>query len=420
MTSLNTKRIYTIESLSKIFVLAQRSYHTEFEYDDDVGEVKTNEGTLSISALKDVQKLYETGKQSYVGKGSQTLLDKQVRSSKEHINFTLYKYFIHEIEMLVETGLEKMNAGTLVSIKPHKLVIYGKDDFFSKHIDSVHTSGQNMSCVVELDHPYEGFNCIYKDDNQNKEHGLVARPKEKDNTEEDEDKKCGALIVNGELLERRNGKCLLALFYNDCEHEVEQIFNGYRVSITFDLVVNPLKNKEEEKTTLEKDMKYLYNSGIKRIGFFALNKYIEEQQLKGADAQVVNMLKPYIKNHKMLDLKHNGCSWYHPKIFSYNSEQFGMIEIEDEGEDTRCGDDYSPIQFPKPKSLSELNSSYYVVENDTVFKDKYCLGDIVVLWSPCEPVQTHRGNDEIHLGNEGISGCFHRNPFIVCELKDTF
>jgi hypothetical protein len=340
--------------------------------------------------------LHRLGTDSKVGKGSETVLDKKVRSSKEYTGDGVYwdQQFSLLVKDHVTKLLAKMNAGELVAIKPYKIVVYGKGDFFSEHMDSTHTPGQTMTAVVELCTDFED----------------------------------GELMVDGKDMSGSGEQVKLMVFDHDLKHNVEEVTNGYRISITYDLVVDsvtPVPSVEEKVMSSVVDR--LKALGVKRCGFFCTQRYFEDQKLKGADARVVEAFKPLVSKIEEHDLSTDDCrNWYHPNV--WNAKNSGpecgslMYEVEsytdDEEypeEETYHGEDYDAPSKPTTKSFPGVWSPS--TDNSEVFREEYCLGDVFVMWSPHTPKHSMKGNDEIHLGNEGFYGDVHENRFVVMTLK---
>lgn len=339
--------------------------------------------------------LYALGDDSPVGKGKETVIDKKVRSSKELTGTTIKwsSEFLNYCASKVDVMVQKMNAGTLKELKPHKIIIYGPGDFFAEHMDSTHTPGQNMTAVVELATSWD------TDDLGGEEWGLRVGDK-KFRTEEDE--------IN------------LFVFDHDIPHEVNRISAGYRVSITFDLIVDPLVN---EKIVLSDMVEKIKKLGAKRFGFFGTHRYMGDQALKGVDIRLVELLKPFAKRIERLNLSTDDTrNWYHPKVWELKNSAPGvselMYEVDDysEEEDVYHGNDYeAPSGLPKSKFPSEWKPADD--ELTELINPKYCLNDVFCLWTPYKPRHSMMANDEIHLGNEGFYGDIHDCTFLLFELE---
>jgi len=391
--SLPAKMGFDLPSITRLFDGGAFGgvYSTELDYTSKIANITSLGALFTDPSEKVIKRFYDSPnfKESYVGKGDKTVLDKDARSSRESTDFKLDDDFDKYIAEKVKTGLAELNAGELLIMSPHKIIIYGPGDFFSEHMDSCHTPGQNMSCVVELVSEYE--------------------------TEDD----TGGLIVNGkDVMEGHDlEKPSLCVFYHDLPHRVPKIELGYRVSITFDLVVEPPKFDINFKEDLDK-MKEL---GVTRFGFFASHRYLgNNQPLKGTDDKIVKGVTPYTRSVRRIVM---GCyenGWMHEKLNDLMSDAArGLLwdvndNEEDEGDEGNGKDEvqnqYSKLSFPK-----EFEKRYEQGRYDMI-KDEYRYGDVFVCWTPWSDNQTHTSNEEIRLGNEGFYGEICENTFILFEI----
>lgn len=127
--------------------------------------------------------LYMSGIQTPVGKGANTC------KSIELSNLTV-KWTSEFINLCVSKVSKMLNDDKLKDLKPCKIIIYGPGDFFVA--DSTHTTGQNMTAICELVTEWES---------------------DKFKTEKNN------------------------VFDHNLPHEVNKITKGYRVLITFELIV---------------------------------------------------------------------------------------------------------------------------------------------------------------------------------------
>jgi hypothetical protein len=82
-------------------------------------------------------------------------------------------------------------------------------------------------------------------------------------------------------------------------------------------------------------------------------------------------------------------------------------------EETYHGEYYDP---PSEPYKTPVPSSWSPKRGKHVFKDKYALGDVFLLWSPHKPRHNSYGDEEVHLGNEGFGGDIHENVFILFTI----
>jgi len=144
------------------------------------------------------------------GRGEQTLTDLSVRDTWEITpdQAALTGLDWDTILAEVRDGLG-LPAGARLRAEPHALLVYGKGQFFLPHQDSEKDDAMIGTLVVSLP----------------------------------------SLHAGGELVIEHSGKTItyqapatevtLAAFYADCRHEVRPVRTGYRVTFTFNLLLDP-------------------------------------------------------------------------------------------------------------------------------------------------------------------------------------
>lgn len=345
--------------------------------------------------------LYENGTDSLVGKGTNTVLDQKVRKSKEFASDLIQwdDKFISKCKEKISESLKEMNAGKLVNLTPHKVIVYAPEDFFRDHMDSVHTPGQSMTAVVEIPMKYD---------------------------------KEEYLRVEGYSYDPVEGTTLF-VFDHDLTHCVYPVEN-YRISITFDLEIDPELEKLPKIDHIIDEWKSL---GVKKVGFFTLHTYFEDQPLKGVDARLFDLLIPHCKSSEKLNLKSfeeeeyiedeyvTKNNWYHPRVWRLmnNAPDAGRLMTEvysdEEEEEEWCNKKIDePIEWERWGG--EEDSSSWVVEKcqwSDVIADKYSLGDVFRLWTPVKSKLSMKGREDVHLGNEGFYGEIYESMFVLFELN---
>ena len=170
----------------------------------------------------DIQNLLKVSSPAKFGLREQTLLDTSVRDTQEisanqlHIqcNDGAFENMLDDMRDML--GLSE-NAKLTAHL--HNMLIYEAGQFFKPHQDSEKLDGMVATLVVILPSPHIGGDLII-DHNKN-QYRFVS-----------------------EHLDARTLKCLA--FYADCHHEVETIREGYRVALTYNLVLEPVHDQLQE------------------------------------------------------------------------------------------------------------------------------------------------------------------------------
>src|SRR5690606_16923428 len=115
----------------------------------------------------------------------------------------------------------------------------------------------------------------------------------------------------------------LYVFHHDTPHEVKTVTKGFRITITFDLVVSPLDYQDKIEGMVE-DIK---NLGAKRFGFLTTHmSFGKDQPLKGDDARFVSSMEKLGYTFERMDVTGFTNSYnygFHSQLINTNLwEQF--------------------------------------------------------------------------------------------------
>jgi hypothetical protein len=145
------------------------------------------------------------------GRGEETVTDLAVRNTWE-----IPKHLVHAtwnapvLQVILETVKEELGLpnGGVLTADLHSLLVYEPNQFFLAHQDSEKDDAMVGTLVVTLPSSYTG----------------------------------GELMVghNAEWKAYRGSKTTLSLvaFYADCQHEVLRVKSGYRVTLTYNLLLH--------------------------------------------------------------------------------------------------------------------------------------------------------------------------------------
>ncbi|MHB1422348.1 MAG: 2OG-Fe(II) oxygenase [Gemmataceae bacterium] len=150
------------------------------------------------------------------GKGTRTLIDKQVRNTYEldPQKFRLSDAWNAVIAEAMHPVAEQLGLpADQLQAKLYKLLVYEKGGFFLPHRDSEKHDRMVASMIVVLPNPFEGGRLVVR-------HGAATRQ------------------LTFEEAAAGKMPCYAA-FYADCEHEVERVASGVRLCLAYNLVVKP-------------------------------------------------------------------------------------------------------------------------------------------------------------------------------------
>ncbi|MFN0203750.1 MAG: 2OG-Fe(II) oxygenase [Bacteroidia bacterium] len=172
---------------------------------------------LPITELQ-ARELIKAAHKAPFGKGSQTILDENVRSAWEiDANDLTFKSAKWEkwLEELVKEAKIQLGVGNQeVSASLYKMLIYEKGSFFTWHKDS--EKEKNMFATLSITLPSEHTGGE-----------LAVRFKGEER-----------VIDSAELT--KEGDFAYAAFYADCDHEVRPLLSGYRICLVYNLLQSNL------------------------------------------------------------------------------------------------------------------------------------------------------------------------------------
>ncbi len=164
--------------------------------------------------LKQPKRLLDRCQVAPYGKGTKTLVDKEVRNTFEldPKQFRLSDAWNAAIADATRTVAEDLGLpADQLEAKLYKLLVYEKGGFFLPHRDSEKHDGMVASMIVVLPNPFEGGT-------------LEVRH--------------GAQEESFAFKEAAAGKApCYAAFYADCEHEVHRVERGVRLCLAYNLVL---------------------------------------------------------------------------------------------------------------------------------------------------------------------------------------
>jgi len=238
---------------------------------------------LPVTPAK-ARKLLELGQPALFGRGEQTLTDSGVRDTweipKRLVRAEWNQAALQDILATVKEELSLPDAAELVS-ELHSLLVYEPDQFFLTHQDSEKDDAMVGTLVVTLPSSYTGGELVV--------------------THNEESKVCPG---------SRTALSLVA-FYADCRHEVLKVKSGYRITLTYNLLLHGDTSRPagDEGTVTELTGLVREHFGTlapryyggppgdppKRLVYLLDHEYtprgLNWQRLKGADASRVALLR---------------------------------------------------------------------------------------------------------------------------------
>jgi hypothetical protein len=234
-----------------------------------------------------VEKIVEKSKPSPFGKGDKTVMDLEYRNGREVVAADIVigsgaqpdakKGFYKLIETHIS---ESLFVDKLATIKLYKLAVYGKGGHFDWHRDTTHGDNHHATVLVALNTEWKGGILGLRHEGETVDVDMhaesVERSSGKDKDEKDEDDESsekdedesgdGGNFKKSENDENQGGDgnkskkyvgekvsslgFQIVAFYTDIEHKVENITDGTRIVLQFDV------NVEGNEDDFESDEDY--------------------------------------------------------------------------------------------------------------------------------------------------------------------
>ena len=174
---------------------------------------------------RQAKKLHAAGRPAHYGQGTETLLDASVRDTSEISadRVSVDEEWQERLDSVVETMAATLGLPPSCKLRAelHSLLIYGPGQFFLPHKDSEKADGMVATLVATLPSFFVGGELIVEHQGERQ-------------------------VFKGD-----SEKVEFVAFYADCLHAVEPVSEGHRVSLTYNLVLEPDSVSEAESTTVE-------------------------------------------------------------------------------------------------------------------------------------------------------------------------
>ena len=218
--------------------LIQSAFYSEQEIDPASVTVMVDGVGLLNFPLDDatLETLIARSSQAKFGLREHTLLDKSVRDCQELAADQLHVGYGDDVIDVLKTMQRDLGLpeDATLSIHLHNLLVYGPGQFFKSHQDSEKINRMVATCVMVLPSAHIGGTLTIS--HMNDKHACVTQ-----------------------TIKPSTIKCIT--FYADCDHEVLEVQQGHRVSLTFNVVLEPaqINVKLYENKSLDSAMKQYFS-----------------------------------------------------------------------------------------------------------------------------------------------------------------
>ncbi|MFO1257730.1 MAG: 2OG-Fe(II) oxygenase [Gammaproteobacteria bacterium] len=242
------------------------------------------------------KQLIKFAKPAKFGFRDKTLLDKAVRDTWEitRSKIKISKAWNDELKLILDSFKADLGLpeGASLTAILHNLIIYEVSQFFSPHQDSEKVDGMVASLVVVLPSAHSGGSLVIDHQGEKKQFHTSRYPLD---------------------------KLSLIAFYADCHHEVKPIKQGYRVALTYNLL---LKNNLDASITKGPKRSESFQAVANSLrAYFSPQNVTKEERLRH-DNKVPRQFV-YLLDHSYTQ---KGLSWSHLKnVDTVRAEALKMV-----------------------------------------------------------------------------------------------
>lgn len=237
-------------------------------FDPENFKLELKDGTsLGSVANLSVEKIEEHGKVAPFGKGTETIVDENVRRAIEIAACDLDEETPKRLADLLEQQVHTIAPfGKVFDIQFYKLHMYKEGGFFLKHADTLHGENHMATLVVGLPVEHEGGDLVVYNNEQQHTFSFAPGSKTKD-------------------------KLQWAVFYTDCPHEVKKVTSGARVILQYDLF---LRDREDNDNDEDRPYDYWFNT----YDVYYQHEHVEKVPANPVDpAPLLTALRDYWEKH---------------------------------------------------------------------------------------------------------------------------
>ncbi len=337
----------------------------------DGQDAETTQKILLPASASDLQELVDTCDAASFGMGKKEVTDESYRKA--------YKLDADQFAALFDirqTGIlhtvQKILAPNCESIiaEPYKLNIYQKGGFFKVHKDTPRGNDMFGSLVLCLPQSFRGGDLVVK----HKENVCRYTPLES--------------------IDQEHSIQWMA-FYSDCDHQVERVNSGTRVTLTYNLYKANANRASQEVGPIDDELhisthRLISDQNLKCILGYPLDHvYVGDEPFQGRDLVVLNTLNSLVRKHDHVTVQ----KWLVVKV----NESKGQASRERESEGQASSEQESEGQASKKFmyiAWEEFKGGECLEDNqldEDYYKQSYKAKILPVTWVQ-EPTKFHFGN----------------------------
>jgi hypothetical protein len=312
-------------------------------------DIKINQiGALNYPLSEDqIMELIAQAKPALFGWKDKTLLDEKIRKvwqvpkNKVKIGTKQWsKKFTKVLEEFKQgLGLPKESR---LEADLHSLLVYEPGCFFNGHRDSEKADGMVATMIVILPTEHTGGELIIEHDGE--KHSFAAK-------------------------KSKNPKLYCGAFYADCYHEVKEVTSGYRVSLTYNLILKNYKGVLDE--FLNKDFDQRLKTSLKK--YFDNGDSLKNRDLQKPKKFIYLLDHQYTESSLSWDLLKNADRFRVDSLIKISKElnlnyYLTLADMRETWECEMDYDEYTSYRSKRNHNNQEEGEPSYIMDTEVVLK----------------------------------------------------
>jgi len=312
-------------------------------------DIKINQiGTLNYPLSEEqIMELIAQAKPALFGWKDKTLLDEKIRKvwqvPKNKVKISTKQWSKKFTKILEEfkqgLGLPKESK---LEADLHSLLVYEPGCFFNGHRDSEKAEGMVATMIVLLPTEYTGGELIIEHDGER--HSFTVKKSKIPKLH------CGA-------------------FYADCYHEIKEVTSGYRVSLTYNLVLKNYKGVLDE--FLNKDFDQRLKTSLKK--YFGNGDSLKDRDLRKPKKFIYLLDHQYTESSLSWDLLKNTDRFRVDSLIKISKElklncYLTLADMRETWECEMDYDEYTSYRSKRKYSNQEEAEPSYIMDTEVVLK----------------------------------------------------
>jgi hypothetical protein len=376
---------------------------------------------------KHVKKLLKQAEYAKFGFRDKTILDKNIRNaweiSQDKIKITGERWN-KELTSILENFREDLGLSEAAVLRPnlHNLLIYERGQFFDYHQDSEKINGMVATLIVVLPSSHSGGTLIIDNQGEKKEFKSSQFPLD---------------------------KLTFIVFYADCHHAITELKSGYRLALTYNLILenkankNVLFNEQQSYNVLIHRLRHYFQGHVdantnedshvtalkpKQLVYLLDHNYTEKglnwSLLKNGDRLRADAIKAAAKALDLeiyLTLADVQETWDCLSDYDPYYRKRNRYYHEDEKEDDEQNEeDVTPTDIIN----SETTLKYWLDEENKVlnYRDYYVSSGFLGWTKATDQFKPFHSEYEGFMGNYGntLDRWYHRAAIVLWQRKDHY